>query len=161
MLRLRSATGPEWTARVLADLDAFLLDHAACERKAAASAMTFVSHYPDRDGLVAIMVELAQEELEHFRLVYERIAERGLCPPPDAKDPYVNRLAALVRHGREPHFLDRLLVSAIIEARSCERLGLVAEALPAGPLRDLYVELTRAEARHHALFVRLARRYFE
>jgi tRNA-(ms[2]io[6]A)-hydroxylase len=161
MLRLRIPTPPAWTRHVLANFDEFLRDHANCERKASATAMAFVVHYPDRAEIIPAMVELAREELDHFRQVYERMVERGLSLARDTKDPYVARLNAALRSGRDVYLLDRLLVSGIVEARGCERLGLVAEALEPGPLKDFYAELTRAEARHHGLFVRLARVYFD
>jgi len=160
-LRLKTATSPRWVETVLEDFDSFLLDHAACERKASATALTFVSHYPDRRELVSAMIDLAREELEHFHQVYQRIAERGLVLAADTKDPYVNRLAEEFRKGSEAYFLDRLLVAGIVEARGCERFGLVAEALPPGPLKDFYRVLASSEARHRGLFLRLARLYFE
>lgn len=158
---LKVATSPDWVKTVLADFDAFLLDHAACERKASATALTFVSHYPDRKELVAAMIALAQEELEHFHQVYQRIAERDLVLAADTKDPYVNRLAKEFRKGSEAYFLDRLLVAGIVEARGCERFGLVAEALSPGPMKDFYRAIANSEARHRGLFTQLARRYFE
>jgi tRNA-(ms[2]io[6]A)-hydroxylase len=161
VLRLRIASRGAWLAHALAHFDALLQDHASCERKAAATAMSLVCHYPDRHELVVAMTDLAREELEHFRLVYEEIAARGLPLAPDVKDPYVNRLHREVRRGPERYFLDRLLVAGVVEARGCERLGLIAEALGPGRLGDLYRELTRSEARHHALFVRIAKCYFE
>lgn len=160
-LRLKTPTSPGWVETVLGDFDAFLLDHAACERKASATALTFVSHYPDRKELVNAMIDLAREELEHFHQVYRRLADRGLVLAADTKDPYVNRLAREFRKGSEAYFLDRLLVAGIVEARGCERFGLVAEALPSGPLKDFYREIANSEARHRGLFVRLARVYFE
>ncbi len=160
-MQLKVPTSPVWIETVLKDFDSFLLDHAACERKASATAMTLLLHYPDRRELVSAMIELAQEELSHFGQVYERVAERGLVLSPDAKDPYVNRLTREFRQGSEAYFLDRLLVTGIIEARGCERFGLVAEALPPGALKDFYETLTAAEARHRGLFLRLARVYFD
>lgn len=160
MLRLRTSTSPEWLAAVLADFDSFLLDHASCERKASATAMMLVCHYPDRKELVSQMIDLAREELEHFHQVYLRIAERGLILAPDTKDHYVRRLSQEARGGREPYLLDRLLVAGVVEGRGCERLGMVARALPPGPLQDFYLDLTRAEARHHGLFIHLAKVYF-
>ena len=160
-MRLKAATTPQWIETVLKNFDAFLLDHAACERKASATAMSLVAHYPDRSDLVRAMIELAQEELQHFADVYRRIAERGLTLGPDTKDPYVGRLIKEYRDGSDAYFLDRLLVAGIVEARGCERFGLVAEALPAGPMKDFYRDIAASEARHRGLFARLARVYFE
>lgn len=160
MLRLRSATDPAWTDVVLSDFDAFLVDHAACERKASATALKLVSHYSDRTVLVRELIPFAQEELEHYAQVMEIILDRGISTGPDEKDPYVGALLRLVQRGPEQYFLDRLLILGVVEARGCERFGMVAEALEPGPLKDFYAEITRSEARHHGLFVRLAREYF-
>jgi tRNA-(ms[2]io[6]A)-hydroxylase len=158
---LKSPTRPEWTAAVLADLDAFLLDHAANERKASASALVLVAHYPDRRELVERCIALAIEELEHFRDVHARMAERGLTAGPDTRSDYLRRLSANFRDGSDPYFLDRLVTAAIVEARGCERFGLLAAALPAGALKDFYRDLARSEVRHQGLFLELARLYFD
>ena len=160
MLQLRAKTPPGWLSAVLSDFNAFLLDHAACERKASATALQLVSHYPDRRALVDEMVALSVEELTHFQQVYSLIAARGLTLVPDRRDAYVGALLSLRRDGSEPYFLDRLLLAGIIEARGCERFGLVAEGLSEEPLRTFYLDITRSEARHQGLFVRLARTYF-
>lgn len=160
-VRLKVPTSPGWIETVLSDFDSFLLDHAACERKASATAMSFVAHYPDRKELVAAMIELAQEELQHFGDVYRRVAQRGLRLSPDTKDPYVGQLLKELRDGSDLYFLDRLLIAGIVEARGCERFGLVAEALPAGPMKDFYRDIAVSEARHRGLFGRLARIYFD
>lgn len=161
MLELRVASSRDWLLVVLADMDAFLLDHAACERKASATAMSLIAHYPDKPELVCSMLELAFEELEHFKQVYEILSERGLVMSPDEKDAYVNGLRAEIRRGSERYFLDRLLVNGIIEARGCERFGLVHLALEEGELKDFYKTITASEARHQDLFVRLAGIYFD
>ncbi len=160
-MRLKVPTSPLWTEAVLHDFDAFLRDHANCERKASGSAMNMVSHYPDRQELVAAMIDLAREELEHFHGVYQHMASRGLALGPDLKDPYVHRLSREYRKGSDAYFLDRLLAGGILEARGCERFGLVAKALTTGPLKDFYRAITRSEARHQDLFVRLALLYFD
>ena len=160
-MRLKVQTSPAWTEAVLQDFDSFLQDHAHCERKASGSAMNMLSHYPDRAELVAAMVDLAREELQHFSEVYRHMAARGLILGPDRKDPYVHRLAREYRKGSEAYFLDRLLVAGILESRGCERFGLVAAALPAGALKDFYLAIARSEARHQGLFVELALLYFD
>jgi tRNA-(ms[2]io[6]A)-hydroxylase len=157
MLRLRIATPATWLPAVLGDLDAFLQDHAANERKASASAMTLAVQYPERRSLVDAMVALAQEELEHFVRVYGVLTARGSGLAPDWPDPYMGALRRHMRKGNVVEYLiDRLLVFGIVEARSCERFTLLAEAVPDAALRAMYEDLTRAEARHHSLFVRLA-----
>ena len=160
MLPLAIPTPPAWLKLVLADFDAFLVDHAACERKASATGMAFVVRYPDRRELLEPMIAFAREELEHFHQVYRLIEARGLTLASDEKDPYVERLMRWVRGGRDPRLLDRLVLGGVVEARGCERFGMVAEGLPPGELAGFYAELTRSEARHVGLFHRLARRLF-
>ena len=162
MLDLRFPTPPEWLDAVFADFDAFLLDHAACERKAAATGMSFVVRYPDKTALIEPLIEFAREELEHFQIMFRIVNERGLILADDYKDAYVNALRSQVRNGGDGMLLDKLLVAGIVEARGCERLFLVAEALrlKESPLAESYLELARAEARHHGLFFRLARSCF-
>ena len=159
---LRFATPPEWLDAVFADFDAFLLDHAACERKAAATGMSFVVRYPDRTALIEPLIEFAREELEHFQIMFRIVNERGLILADDYKDAYVNALRSQVRNGGDGMLLDKLLVAGIVEARGCERLFMVAEALRLkdSPLAEPYLDLARAEARHHGLFFRLARACF-
>lgn len=160
MLALAVPTSAAWLETVLGDFDTFLLDHAACERKASATGMSFVVRYPDRPELLAPMIAFAREELEHFERVYALIEARGLSLGPDCKDPYVEQLSRWVRVGRDERLLDRLVMGGVIEARGCERFGMIAAALPEGELKDFYVELTRSEARHVGLFHRLARQLF-
>ncbi|HEY4106156.1 MAG TPA: tRNA-(ms[2]io[6]A)-hydroxylase [Polyangiaceae bacterium] len=162
MLDLRYATPLEWLDVVFADFDSFLLDHASCERKAAATGMSFVVRYPDKSAIIEPLIEFAREELEHFQIMYRIIHARGLVLADDYKDPYVNALRGQVRTGGEGTLLDRLLVAGIVEARGCERLFMVAEALSRkeSPLAQPYLDLARAEARHHGLFFRLARACF-
>ena len=161
MFDLRIPTPRAWVDAVMADFDAFLLDHAACERKASATGMWFVAHYPDRAELVDPMIDFAREELEHFQRVYRMLAGRGLHLGPDEKDPYVRALRGKCRGG-DAMLLDRLLIAGIVEARGCERLHMVAEALAdAEPeLSESYLDMARAESRHGALFYRMARKYY-
>ncbi|MCA8968228.1 MAG: tRNA-(ms[2]io[6]A)-hydroxylase [Planctomycetes bacterium] len=159
MLRLSADTGPAWFAAVERDFGTFLQDHAACERKALATAMALVAHYPDRALLVDAMIVLATEELDHFVRVRELLTARGIPLAVDKKSLYAAGLRRQLRELSGARLTDRLLVAAIIEARSCERLGIVARNLPDGPERDFYRELAVCEARHHADFVRLAKTY--
>ncbi len=160
MLDLRTATPASWLDVVFADFDSFLIDHACCERKAFATGMSFVVRYPDRLALLEPMIEFAREELEHFHRVVKALTARGLVLKDDYQDEYVNQLRKGLRGKGADPLVDGLLVAGVIEARSCERLKLVADALPAAdPLKEMYVDLARAEARHHALFFRLARQF--
>jgi tRNA 2-(methylsulfanyl)-N6-isopentenyladenosine37 hydroxylase len=160
-VRLQVPTSPDWAAAVLANFDAFLLDHAANERKASSAAMTLVAHYPDRAELVERCIALAIEELMHFQAVQARIAARGLVLPPDTRTEYLRRLTRQFRQGSEAYFLDRLLTAAIVEARGCERFGLLAAALPAGAMKDFYRDIARTEVRHQELYIDLGRLYFD
>jgi tRNA-(ms[2]io[6]A)-hydroxylase len=154
---LRSSTDPRWAAVALSDLDRTLGDHAHCEKKAMASALKLVAEHPERPELVRGLARLAQEESQHFLAVLNELQRRGVALPPDEGDPYAQALLALVRGGTG-RLLDRLLVAALIEARSCERLRLLGEALSDPRLRELYLRLARSEAGHETLFVDLARR---
>jgi tRNA-(ms[2]io[6]A)-hydroxylase len=160
VLQLRTSSSTAWLDAVLADFDAFLLDHAAAERKASAVALSLIAHYPDRKELVDAMMDLAREELEHFYQVYRRVGDRGLILAPDGKDSYVRAMRAEMRRGREEYFMDRLLVSGIIEARGCERFGMIAGSLVDSSLQKFYTEISASEARHETLFVDLALTYF-
>jgi tRNA 2-(methylsulfanyl)-N6-isopentenyladenosine37 hydroxylase len=160
MIQLSYPTPADWAPAALSDFDAFLLDHASCERKASAVGMSFVVRYPDRKAILEPMIQFAREELEHFHQVFRLVAQRGLQLVPDSEDEYVNHLMKEVRSGREERFLDRLLVSGIIEARGTERMRLVAEALADEALKQFYLRLARAEDRHKDFFVEMARHYF-
>jgi tRNA-(ms[2]io[6]A)-hydroxylase len=153
------ATHPDWVNVVLADFDAFLQDHANCERKASALAMSLVVKHPDRTRILPTLIALAQEELEHFRQVYELMVSRGLELVKDIQDPYVNQLMACMRHGREPRFLDRLLVSSLVECRGAERFGIIANALDDESLKAFYTALWKAETKHGHQFVDMALKY--
>lgn len=158
-LPLVAKTPPGWAAVALADFGAFLIDHASCERKAAASALALVSKHSAEPVIAEPMVAIAREELEHFLQVYRLITRRGLVIDKDEKDPYVNDLLKAQRvEPAAERLLDRLLISSLIEARSCERFSLVAEHLEDPELRDFYAALTRSEAGHYKVFVRIAER---
>jgi tRNA-(ms[2]io[6]A)-hydroxylase len=155
---LRALTDPRWLDVALAHLDRVLIDHAHCEKKAAANALSLLSSYPDVPGLASQMARLAREETAHLARVLRILEERGLALGRDAGDPYAQQLQALVRTSSRERQLDRFLVAAIIEARSHERLALLAEALPQPELRRFYAELSRSEDGHQRLFLRLAER---
>ena len=152
-------TNRAWTAVVLGDFDRFLQDHASCEKKASGMALSLAAHYPDKPSLVNAMVDLAVEELSHYREVVRLLVKRGVTIAPDSRDSYVRQLNALVRRGSDLYLLDRLLVASIIERRGHERFGLVAEALPEGVEKRFFTALTQAEARHWSVFLDLAREY--
>jgi tRNA-(ms[2]io[6]A)-hydroxylase len=160
MLQLQTRTPGRWLEVVFADFDAFLVDHTLCERKASAMGLSLVAKYPDRELILEPLIAFAREELEHFHIMFKILERRRLRLPPDTPDEYVNSLRKALPAEPESLLLDRLLVSGVVEARGCERLQMVTEALVDPELKQTYLELTRAEARHHALFFRLAERYY-
>ena len=160
MLKLKYKTPSSWTDAVIESFDEFLIDHAAAEKKASGMANSMLSHYPDKLEIVRAMMDLAIEEMCHFREVVKIMLSRGVMLGADAKDHYVLQLRDLMRKGTDVYMLDRLLIGGVIEARGCERFGLVAKALPEGELKQFYVAITESESRHENLFVDLAKHYF-
>lgn len=157
---LQVVTHPDWVQVVLDDFDAFLADHANCERKASALAMSLVIKYPDRTQIIPALIGVAREELEHFEQVYVLMQRRGIALIKDEQDPYVNALLAHTRHGRDARLLDRLLVSSVVECRGAERFKILADALKAPELKDFYHTLWKAETKHGHQFVDMALKYF-
>ncbi|HEX8538751.1 MAG TPA: tRNA-(ms[2]io[6]A)-hydroxylase [Cystobacter sp.] len=153
---LREPSDPRWLPLALERFDEVLVDHAHCEKKAAANALSMIQVYPDLPGLPAQMARLAREESAHLARVLELMAARGLTLNRDAGDPYAQGLQKAVRTSHEGRKVDRLLVAAVIEARSCERLSLLAEGLEDASLRRFYAELAQSEDGHQSLFYRLA-----
>lgn len=149
-----------WLPCALGDVKSLLLDHAHCEKKAAAHAMALVAQYGHYAELVLPLTALAQEELRHFRQVFLLLRARGIVLTQDRGDPYVRALLRTARDGPMKRLVDRLLLSSLIEARSAERLALLgrgfAEAEPT--LAPFYQRLARTEAGHYRLFVRLAKK---
>lgn len=151
-----TATSPTWLAVALADLDAVHQDHLHCERKAAQSALSLVRSYPDRPALVLAVSRLAHEETAHVVQVTQLLGRRGVTPTMDFGDEYASALYANVRRPEPHRLLDRLLVFALIEARSAERLGLLADAIADDATASLYRALAVAEVRHRDTFLELA-----
>ncbi len=156
MLSLQSTTPPDWLARVQEHLDEVLIDHAHCEKKAAGTAMNLIFAYVDRVELVRRLSEIVSEELAHFHLVLDLLEERGVrfrrLPPSG----YGRRLNELVRKDEPGKAIDRLLVAALIEARSCERFALLRDGVGDRQLGAFYGSLFESEARHHATYVQMA-----
>lgn len=157
---LCARTPDGWADQALAEFDRFLQDHASCERKAAAQAMAILAKYPEHTILVEPLVALAREELEHFSAVCRILVKRGLQPLHDDRDPYVFELRKAMRQPREERLLDRLVVCGLIEARSHERLCLVADAIQDPELATFYAQLARTEAGHFKVFMRLAEQIY-
>ena len=160
MTPLLQASPDEWIEAVIAGFDEFLIDHAANERKASAAALGLAAHYPDKQALLTAMVDLSIEELNHYKQVIRLMLDRGLTPTADEKDPYVNQILKAIRKGPEHYFLDRLLSSAVIEARGAERFARLADSLTGASLTDFYRALARSEQNHYQLFLNLANTYF-
>ncbi len=158
---LHYATPSDWARAALADFDHFLADHANCERKASATAMRMVVHFRDRHEILPQLVDLAIEELEHFRQCYRLMRKRNIALAPDRPDPYVGALLQLQRHGRDAHLLDQLLLFSLVEARGAERFHLLSTALTDPELKTFYKSLWAGEARHAHLFADMALRYFD
>lgn len=162
-LDLSVASRPEWVAAVMKDFPSFLQDHADCERKASAMAMSFVAKYPDRVEIIPELIETGIEELEHFQQVYAHMAKRGITLAKEmTQDPYISALLGLCHSDPMRRFLDRLLLASIIECRGAERFRLVCQAIDGDPeLKEFYHGLWTSEAKHGNIFVRMALSYFK
>ncbi len=160
-LDLVADTPREWVNIVTSNFDILLADHANCERKASAMAMSMVMKYPDRTDILPDLIAVAREELDHFEQVYAVMCERGQRLSGDRQDPYVVALLKLMRQGRDERFLDRLLIASVIECRGAERFRLIAESESLEPqLQRFYRQLWASEAKHGHIFVEMALRYF-
>jgi tRNA 2-(methylsulfanyl)-N6-isopentenyladenosine37 hydroxylase len=161
MLRLKTETDPRWADLANQDLEEILTDHAFCEQKAASTAISLIVKYPDYPELVTEMSALAREEMEHFQRVHEIILKRGYSLGRERKDEYVNELLSFVRKdaSRIVNLVEKLLFSAMIEARSCERFRVLSENIEDKELSEFYRELMASEAGHYTLFLTLARKY--
>ncbi len=161
MLHLKLETDPRWAAIAEDNIEEILTDHAWCEQKAATNAITIITHNPEYEDLVTQLLELAKEELEHFQMVHDIIKKRGYTLGRERKDSYVNELYKFMNTGgsRLQSMVDRLLFSAMIEARSCERFKLLSERIKDKELSKFYHELMISEAGHYTLFITFARKY--
>lgn len=161
MLGLKLATDPRWVDLVESNIDEILTDHAWCEQKAASNAISLVVSYPEYSDMVKELLLLAREELGHFAMVHERILARGNVLGKERKDPYVNELYGFMRKGysRPIALIDRLLFSALIEARSCERFRVLSENISEKELAGFYRDLMVSEAGHYTVFLGFARQY--
>jgi len=160
-LDIRYPSPAAWLDAVLGNFEAFLIDHADCERKASAMALSFVAKYPNRTEIIPELIETALEELEHFKLVYELMEKRNIqLPSGMAKDPYISELLKSSRTGLEERFLDRLLIASVAEIRGAERFRLIAENLDDEELKKFYKMLWTSEAKHGHIYVKMALNYF-
>lgn len=159
MLNLKSATSSQWIQRIAANVDELLIDHAHCEKKAAATALNLIFAYVENDELCREMELIVNEELEHFRMVLELLKLREVRFRRIKPSSYGRRLNELVRRQEPQRGVDRLLVAGLIEARSCERFALLRDHLAEEELANFYAGLFESEARHHATYVRLAKQF--
>lgn len=163
VLRLQLPTDPRWVNIVEKNIEEVLSDHAWCEQKAASNAITIITINSDYQDLVTDMLALAKEEIEHFEMVHELIKKRGLTLRREQKDEYVNELAQYMRQSNQgtkvSGFVERMLFSAMIEARSCERFKVLSENIKDEELSKFYRDLMESEAAHYTTFIGYARKY--
>ena len=161
MLGLKLPTDPRWVNIVEKNIEDILTDHAYCEQKAASTAISLIVGFPEYTELVQEMVELATEEMSHFKMVHDRILENGWTLGRDRKDDYVITLIKFFPKGgsRTTQLVHRLLYAALIEARSCERFRLLSEELEDKKLAKFYRKLMISEAGHYTMFLNFARKY--
>ncbi|WP_034045241.1 tRNA-(ms[2]io[6]A)-hydroxylase [Wocania ichthyoenteri] len=161
MLHLKLETDPRWVNIAESNLEEILTDHAWCEQKAATNAITIITLNSEYTDLVTDLLLLAQEELEHFKMVHDIIKKRGYKLGRERKDSYVNELYKFMNKGgnRLQSMVDRLLFSAMIEARSCERFKLLSKEIKDPELSRFYHDLMISEAGHYTTFIGFARKY--
>jgi tRNA-(ms[2]io[6]A)-hydroxylase len=164
ILKLQLPTDPLWVTRIVeGNIEEILTDHAFCEQKAATNGITLIVQNPNLSDLVQEMALLVQEEMDHFKRVHDIIIERGFVLGKERKDNYVNELYKFIIKGgsRQDQLVDRLLFSAMIEARSCERFKVMSENINDKQLADFYYELMVSEAGHYTMFLKFAKKYGE
>lgn len=161
MLGLKLPTDPHWVNIVESNIEEILTDHAWCEQKAATNAITIISLNSEHEDLVTSLLEIAKEELEHFQMVHELIKQRGYKLGRERRDSYVNELFKFMNKGgsRQQSLVDRLLFSAMIEARSCERFKVLSENISDPELSKFYKDLMVSEAGHYTTFLGFARKF--
>jgi tRNA 2-(methylsulfanyl)-N6-isopentenyladenosine37 hydroxylase len=161
MLGLKLPTDPRWVNIVETNIEEILTDHAWCEQKAATNAITLITFNSEHPELVTEMLNIAKEEIEHFDQVHEMIKKRGMTLGRERKDHYVGELYNFMNKGgsRAQGLVERLLFSALIEARSCERFKVLSENINDEELSQFYKELMISEAGHYTTFLKMARKY--
>lgn len=159
MLCLLNNTQEKWIQTAIENIDLILIDHAHCEKKAAATGLSLLSTYPDKSDIGIKMCELVEEEIGHYRAVLQILMGRNLKLNRDDGDPYVKELLSYLNKNEPERMIDRLLCAGIIEARSCERLQILGKHLPDEALRKFYWDLSTSEAGHYVTFVKLAKLY--
>jgi tRNA-(ms[2]io[6]A)-hydroxylase len=161
VLHLAYDTPETWAQHASSCVDEILLDHAHCERKAASTAIGLLFRYTDEQALVQPLSALAREELEHFELVLKHLNRRGQVFKRQKPSAYAGKLMKVMRTHEPDRLLDMLLCCAMIEARSCERMQILAQTLTDPELVELYRGLLACEARHHRSYVEIAEQIFD
>ncbi len=161
MLGLKLPTDPSWAKIAEKNIEEILIDHAWCEQKAASTAISLIVTFPEFPELVNAMTALVREEMGHFKMVHDKLQARGIVLGWDRKDDYVIQLRKFFPKGgsRIDQMVHRLLIAALIEARSCERFRLLSEELEDPELQEFYKQLMISEANHYTLFLNFARQY--
>ena len=161
MLGLKLPTDPRWVNIVEKNIEDILTDHAYCEQKAASTAISLIISFPEYTDLVQEMIALVKEEISHFKMVHDKILDRGWTLGRDRKDEYVIQLVSFFPKGgsRTTQLVHRLLYAALIEARSCERFRLLSEEMNDKELAEFYRKLMVSEANHYTMFLGFARQY--
>ncbi len=163
VLGLALPTDPRWVDIAEKSIEDILIDHAYCEQKAASSCISLIIQYPEKEKLVATLTPIVAEEWGHFERVLEQLEKRGFKFGFPRKDEYVEKLNGVIRKGgsREDQLVERLLMNALIEARSCERFRLLSKDIKDAELSKFYYELMVSEAGHYKTFLSLAKEYKE
>lgn len=161
MLRLKLPTDPRWVNIAEKNIEEILIDHAFCEQKAASTAISLLVTYPEHSELVTEMAALAREEMSHFEMVHKKLLERGYTLGRERKDEYVNQISQFFPKtgDRNERLVNRLLIAALIEARSCERFKLLSENIQDQDLAKFYRNLMVSEANHYTMFLGFARKF--
>lgn len=160
MLGLKLATDPRWVNLAEKSIEEILTDHAYCEQKATSACISLIQLFPDKTYMVDKLVPVVQEEWMHFKLVLDELKKRNLKLGQQRKDEYVNALLKFITNSREKILLDKLLMSGLIEARSCERFRLLSLEISDDSLKQFYHNLMRAEALHYRMFLDIAEQYY-
>lgn len=162
MFKLELATDPRWVNIAEQNVQEILTDHAYCEQKAASAAISIIVQFPEHTELVEAMAELAKEEMEHFQMVLGHLKQRNWKLGRERKDNYVRDLQGFFEGAnRKRHLVNRLLLAAMIEARSCERFRVLSENIKDSELGSFYKKLMKSEANHYSMFLQFAKKFGE
>lgn len=163
VLGLELPTDPRWVNIAEMNIREILVDHAWCEQKAASTCVSLIVQYPDHDKLVEMLTPIVAEEWSHFERVLSELKKRGYSLGPNRKDEYVDRVKGILKKGggRAEQLVEKLLMSALIEARSCERFRLLWREISDESLSQFYYELMVSEAGHYKNFLSLAKEYMD